>query len=123
MKNLHVGLIGSGFIGRAHAIALAGVGAVFPDIPAPVCELLADQDPTKAQAAAAALGFRRSTGAWRELVADPAIDIVCLRPEPRARPCSASSASSRGRHRCLPSPGFATCGVRESGRRCCRRAR
>jgi len=76
MKTLHVGLIGSGFIGRAHAIALAGVGAVFPEIPAPVCELLADQDASKAQAAAAALGFRRSTGDWRELVADPAIDIV-----------------------------------------------
>jgi predicted dehydrogenase len=76
MKHLHVGLIGSGFIGRAHAIALAGVGAVFPEIPAPVCELLADQDASRAKAAAAAMGFRRSTGDWRELVTDPAIDIV-----------------------------------------------
>lgn len=76
MKSLRFGLIGSGFIGRAHAIALQGVGAVFPDIVAPVCEILADQDDERARAAAAALGFRRSTGDWRKLVADPAIDVV-----------------------------------------------
>ena len=76
MKSLRIGLIGSGYIGRAHAIALQGVGAVFPEIAAPVCELLADQDETKAKAAAASLGFRRSTGDWRTLVADPAIDVV-----------------------------------------------
>jgi len=76
MKSLRIGLIGSGFIGRAHAIALQGVGAVFPEIAAPVCELLADQDEAKAKAAADSLGFRRSTGDWRKLVADPAIDVV-----------------------------------------------
>jgi predicted dehydrogenase len=76
MKNLRIGLIGSGYIGRAHAIALQAVGAVFPETAAPVCEMLADQDASKAKAAAAALGFRRSTGDWRELVVDPAIDVV-----------------------------------------------
>ena len=76
MKSLRIGLIGSGYIGRAHAIALQGVGAVFPEIAAPVCDLLADQDEAKAKAAAASLGFRRSTGDWRTLVADPAIDVV-----------------------------------------------
>jgi predicted dehydrogenase len=76
MQNYRVGLIGSGFIGRAHAIALQGVGAVFPEIAAPVCELLADRDEIHAVNAAASLGFRRATGDWRRLVADPAIDIV-----------------------------------------------
>ncbi len=76
MQNYRVGLIGSGFIGRAHAIALQGVGAVFPDIAAPVCEVLADRDEIQAVNAAASLGFRRATGDWRKLVADPAVDIV-----------------------------------------------
>ena len=76
MQNYRVGLIGSGYIGRAHAIALQGVGAVFPEIAAPVCEILADRDETRAVAAAAALGFRRSTGDWRQVIADPAVDIV-----------------------------------------------
>jgi predicted dehydrogenase len=76
MQNYRVGLIGSGYIGRAHAIALQGVGAVFPDIAAPVCEILADRDEVNAQNSAAALGFRRATGDWRRLVADPEVDIV-----------------------------------------------
>ena len=73
---LRIGLIGSGYIGRAHAIALAGVGAVFPDVEAPVLELLADSDAARAAEAAAALGFRRSTGDWRRLVEDPSVDVV-----------------------------------------------
>jgi predicted dehydrogenase len=76
MQNYRVGLIGSGYIGRAHAIALQGVGAVFPDIAAPVCEILADRDEINAQNSAAALGFRRATGDWKKLVADPGVDIV-----------------------------------------------
>lgn len=76
MKTLRVGLIGSGYIGRAHSIALHEVGAVFPDVAAPVCEILADHDPAQASRSAAAMGFARSTGDWRELVADPAVDIV-----------------------------------------------
>jgi predicted dehydrogenase len=69
-------LIGSGFIGRAHAIALHQVGSVFADVAAPRCVLLADSTADTAQAAATALGFERSTGNWRELVTDPDIDVV-----------------------------------------------
>jgi predicted dehydrogenase len=76
MKSYRVGLIGSGYIGRAHSIALQEVGAVFPDVAAPVCEILADRDESTAAESAAAMGFRRSTGDWRSLVADPAVDIV-----------------------------------------------
>src|SRR4051794_7494617 len=78
MKTLGIGLIGSGFMGRAHALAFRTVGGVF-DLPAaPVLEMLADADPGRAAKAAASLGFRRSTGQWRELVADPAVDVVAI---------------------------------------------
>jgi predicted dehydrogenase len=76
MKKLRVGLIGSGYIGRAHSIALQEVGAVFPEVATPVCEMLADRDAAHAVKSAAAMGFARSTGDWRELVADPAVDVV-----------------------------------------------
>ncbi len=39
-------------------------------------ELLADVKADAAAKAAAGLGFARSTGDWRELVADPAVDLV-----------------------------------------------
>jgi predicted dehydrogenase len=78
MKQYRVGLIGTGFIGRAHSIALQGVGAVFPEVTAPVCEILADRDAAGAARSAAAMGFARSTGDWRQLVRDPAVDIVSI---------------------------------------------
>jgi predicted dehydrogenase len=73
-----IGIIGTGYIGRAHAIAMRGVGTVFAEVEPPVLESIADSDPTRAREAARALGFRRSTGDWRELVADPAIDVVVV---------------------------------------------
>ena len=68
MRKLGIGLIGSGFMGRAHALAFRTVGGVF-DLPAsPVLELLADIDAEAAARAAASLGFaavhRRLEGSW-----------------------------------------------------------
>ncbi len=98
MQNYRVGLIGSGFIGRAHAIALQGVGAVFPDIAAPVCEILADRDEIHAINAAASLGFKRATGDWRKLVADPAVDIVDICAPNHLHREMALAAFAAGKH-------------------------
>ena len=76
MTALRIGLIGTGFIGRSHAIALSAVGTVFDEIQPPVLELVADVNETRAEAARRALGFRRGTGDWRMLITDPAVDIV-----------------------------------------------
>ena len=76
MTALRIGLIGTGFIGRSHAIALAAVGTVFDEVDPPVLELVADVDEPRAEAARRALGFRRGTANWRALVADPEVDIV-----------------------------------------------
>lgn len=76
MTSLGFGLIGTGFIGRAHAIALSAVGTVFTDITAPALVLVADSDTVRAAAAATALGFARSTGNWHDVIRDPAVDVV-----------------------------------------------
>ncbi|MGH6958887.1 MAG: Gfo/Idh/MocA family protein, partial [Dongiaceae bacterium] len=76
MREIRIGLIGAGFMGRAHTIAYREVGAVF-DLPAaPVLELIAEIDTRTAAAAARKLGFRRATADWRQLVQDPAVDLV-----------------------------------------------
>jgi len=98
MRRLRVGLIGSGYIGRAHSIALQEVGAVFPEVATPVCELLADRDAAQAARSAAAMGFARSTGDWRELVADPAIDIVDICAPNYLHREMALSAMAAGKH-------------------------
>src|SRR5262245_32806825 len=82
VKTLFVGLIGSGFMGKAHAWAYRHVGAVFRMPVAPVLEILADATPELAATAARDLGFARSTGDWRELVTDPRVDIVNITTPP-----------------------------------------
>lgn len=73
-----IGLVGSGFMGRCHANAFRCVGGLF-DLPvAPRLEILADVDDAAAERSAAALGFARSTGDWRSLVADPEVEIVAI---------------------------------------------
>lgn len=78
MKRLGIGLIGTGFMGRAHALAFRTVGGVF-DLPATVTlEIVADATRSGADAAARTLGFERATDDWRSLVTDPAVDIVAV---------------------------------------------
>jgi predicted dehydrogenase len=73
---LRIGLVGSGFMGRSHALAFRAAPAVF-DLPlSPVLDLIADATPEMATKAMKELGFSRSTGDWKALVSDPAIDLV-----------------------------------------------
>ena len=98
MNEIRIGLIGSGFMGRAHAIAYREVGAVF-DLPAPpVLEMMAEIDARTAKRAAAQLGFRRSTGDWRELVNDPAIDVVDITTPTAQHREIAIAALAAGKH-------------------------
>lgn len=76
MKKIGIGLVGSGFMGRSHAHAFRAAPGIF-DLPvAPVFEMIADVSDAAAGKAAAALGFARSTGDWKALVTDAAVDLV-----------------------------------------------
>src|SRR6266851_6702781 len=73
---LRIGLIGSGFMGKAHAFGYATATRVF-DLPYELeLHTIADINDEAAAKAAAALGFSHATSDWRSLVADPAIDVV-----------------------------------------------
>ena len=76
MQTLRIGLIGTGYMGKAHAIAFKMVGTVFPLSAQPVCELVAEVNAELAHQQAKLLGFNRATGDWRALVQDPDVDIV-----------------------------------------------
>ncbi len=76
MKEVRIGLIGTGYIGKAHAIAYAQAPTVFELRGKLVREMVAEVSPALAAQRAQAFGFNRFTCDWRELVADPAIDVV-----------------------------------------------
>ena len=73
---LKVGLIGTGFMGKTHVFGLAAAARVF-DLPYEiVLHSVADRSQELAANAAHALGFARSSGDWKSLVADPEIDVI-----------------------------------------------
>lgn len=77
-SEIRFGVIGAGYMGKSYAAALHGVSTIF-ELPAhAVPEMLATSSPDTAAWKAATLGFRRSTGNWRDLVTDPAIDVVAI---------------------------------------------
>jgi len=69
MKTIRAGIIGTGFIGPAHVEAARRVGGV-------EFVALAEADGKLAAAKAEALGIPRAYGDWRELVADPQVQVV-----------------------------------------------
>lgn len=78
MRELRIALIGSGFMGRAHAMAFAAAARTFELGVTPVLEIIADRDEATANEAARTLGFARATGDWQSAVRDPAVDLVAI---------------------------------------------
>jgi predicted dehydrogenase len=78
MGVLGVGLIGTGFMGKCHALAFNAVAATFEGTPKVRLAVVADVDGRVAERAAAALGFRDWTTLWQEAVLDPDVDLVAI---------------------------------------------
>ncbi|WP_136066134.1 Gfo/Idh/MocA family protein [Modicisalibacter radicis] len=76
-STLNIGLIGSGFMGQAHADAYHRTRMLYRDLPLnPRLYAIADQGEEAAEVARDRFGFTRGYGDWRELVADPEVDVV-----------------------------------------------
>ena len=95
---LRIGLIGSGFMGKTHAFGYSAAARVF-ELPFEIeLACLADITEAAAAKAAAALGFARSTGDWRALVADPEIDVVNITAPNAFHKEMAIAAIAAGKH-------------------------
>ena len=75
---LNIGLIGTGFMGKAHALGFAAAPRVFDLTHDLALHTVADVTDAAARSAARACGFAHHTADWRQMVADPAIDIVSI---------------------------------------------
>ncbi|HGG04485.1 MAG TPA: Gfo/Idh/MocA family oxidoreductase [Aliiroseovarius sp.] len=98
MNSLGVGLIGTGFMGKAHALAFGAVHAVMGDVPKVRLELLCDTPSDKASDMAAQFGFARFTDNWQDLVQDPAVDIVSITTPNNLHHEMAVTALKAGKH-------------------------
>ena len=93
-----VGLIGTGYMGKCHALAWNSVQPVFAEGPRPRLVHLAEVDAELAQRKADAFGFERSTGDWRHLIADPDVQVVSITTPNAFHAEMAVAALEAGKH-------------------------
>jgi predicted dehydrogenase len=94
MAEIGIGLVGGGYMGKAHAVALSAVGAVFDTPLRPRLEVIAATSPDSAERYRKAYGFARATADWHDLVADPKVQAVVI-------------ASPQSTHRAIAEAAFA----------------
>lgn len=94
MAEIGVGIIGGGYMGKAHAVAMSSVGAVFNTALRPRLEMVCATSRASAERYRAAYGFARGTDDWRELVNDPKVEAIVI-------------ASPQSTHRAIAEAAFA----------------
>lgn len=97
MGEIRFGLIGGGYMGKAHTVALKSVGTIFNTALRPVCEMIATTSAAGAEAKARALGYNRSSGDWREVVGDPDVEAIIIASPQRTHREIALAAFAAGK--------------------------
>jgi predicted dehydrogenase len=78
MKEIGIGILGGGYMGKAHAVAMSSVGAVFNTGLRPRLEMVCASSPDSAERYREAYGFNRATDDWKVLVNDPAVEAIVI---------------------------------------------
>jgi predicted dehydrogenase len=98
MDSVGVGLIGTGYMGKCHALAWTAVHAVFGEGPRIRLEHLSEVTDELAARRADEFGFSRAGADWRALVADPAVDVVSITTPNALHAEMAIAALAAGKH-------------------------
>ncbi len=94
MTKIGIGIIGGGYMGKAHSVAMASVGAVFDTKLRPHLEMICASSSASAERYRKAYGFERGTDDWQVLVHDPKVEAIVI-------------ASPQGTHRAIAEAAFA----------------
>jgi predicted dehydrogenase len=98
METIGVGLIGTGFMGKSHAIAWNAVKPVFGNVPAIRLVHLGDANDELASVKAVEFGFAKSSGDWCKVIADPRVDVVSITTPNKFHAEMAIAALEAGKH-------------------------
>lgn len=93
-----VGLIGTGFMGKCHALAWNAVGPTFGDTPEIRLVHLGEASQELADRRARELGFAKASGDWRRVIDDPEVDVVSVTTPNQFHPEMAIAALEAGKH-------------------------
>ncbi|MDX8352486.1 Gfo/Idh/MocA family oxidoreductase [Cognatiyoonia sp. IB215182] len=78
MAEIGIGIVGGGYMGKAHAVAMSAVGTVFNTALRPRLEMVCATSAASADRYRAAYGFARATDDWQALVNDPQVEAVII---------------------------------------------
>lgn len=94
MTDIGIGIVGGGYMGKAHSVAMAAVKAVFDTELRPRLEMICASSVESAERYRSAYGFERGTDDWRVLVNDPKVEAIVI-------------ASPQSTHRAIAEAAFA----------------
>ncbi|MGE0502783.1 MAG: Gfo/Idh/MocA family oxidoreductase [Rhizobiaceae bacterium] len=93
-----VGLIGTGFMGKCHALAWTSVHTVFGDVPEIRLAHLGEATDELATKRAKEFDFAKGSGDWRNVIADPDVQVVSITTPNRYHREMAIAALEAGKH-------------------------
>ena len=97
-QSIGIGVVGTGIMGAAHAMAFRSAPTIFETALGAALEVVADVNLPAAQKAAQRFGFKRAVGSWQELVADPAVQLVSITTPNALHRDIALAALQAGKH-------------------------
>ncbi len=92
-----IGIVGGGYMGKAHAVAMSAVGAVFDTALRPRLEMICATTSESAERYRAAYGFARATDDWHVLVHDPAVEAIVIASPQETHRAIAEAAFALGK--------------------------
>jgi len=98
METIGVGLIGTGYMGKCHALAWTGIKAVYGDSPVVRRVALCEVEESLARRRAEEFGFEISTSDWRSLVTNPEVSVVSITTPNAWHAPMAIAALEAGKH-------------------------
>ena len=97
MAEIGIGVVGGGYMGKAHSVAMGSVAAVFNTALRPRLEMIAATRAETAEAYRAQYGFARGTDDWRVLVDDPKVEAVVIASPQATHRAIAEAAFAKGK--------------------------
>ncbi|SFR46710.1 Gfo/Idh/MocA family protein [Litoreibacter janthinus] len=97
MTEIGIGIIGGGYMGKAHAVAMAAVGAVFNTALRPRLEMVCASSAETAEKYRQNFGFARGTDDWNRLVNDPKVEAVIIASPQTTHRAAAEAAFALGK--------------------------
>ncbi|MDV6228582.1 Gfo/Idh/MocA family oxidoreductase [Nitratireductor aquimarinus] len=97
MTQIGIGIVGGGYMGKAHAVAMSAVGATFGTKLRPRLEMVCASSPENAERYRLKYGFARGTADWQALVSDPGVEAIVIASPQETHRAMAEAALALGK--------------------------